>query len=246
MEFYQSISSYYDTIFPLNSAQIEFIRKSVASSDQSLRLLDAGCATGSLAIELAQHGDEVWAFDFDEEMILLAKQKKKQSGLSNFPVITQLDMRRMGKHYLPHHFDAVFCFGNTLVHLLNDADILSFLRGAFNILRNEGKLLIQILNYDFILSENIKRLPLIDNNFIRFDRNYSYPFESGLIDFNTRLTIKQSGAQIENTVPLNPLRKNHLEQLLSDVGFGNISFYGGFDAGALQPTSLPLIAVAGK
>ncbi len=60
-EFYSSISKYYAEIFPFQMVQLQFV-KSRAGEPAGKQLLDIGCATGELAIQLAKNG--AWFSDF--------------------------------------------------------------------------------------------------------------------------------------------------------------------------------------
>ena len=55
------------------------------------------------------------------------------------------------------------CFGNTLVHLQSIELMGKMLKGVFAVLKPGGHFLLQILNYDFILDEQVSELPLIDS-----------------------------------------------------------------------------------
>lgn len=244
MEFYESISNSYDFIFPPNPAQVNFILKYSENKTTDIKVLDVGCATGSLALALAEKNISVSAFDYDLEMVRIARAKKQNQGLNEFPIFEQLDMKEIDRHYQVKSFSHVACFGNTLVHLQSEADVYTFLKAAHTILRENGKIMIQILNYDYILSEKIQSLPLIDNEHIRFERNYEFPVNPKLINFKTILTEKTTEKTVSNTVQLNPLRKNDLEKLLQRAGFRNFKFFGSFKAEELQYNSIPLIVVA--
>jgi hypothetical protein len=45
-------------------------------------------------------------------------------------------------------------------------------------------------------------------------------------------------------VPLYPLRKGEVEDLLSEAGFSQLRIYGDFRRGPLMPESLPLVVEA--
>lgn len=79
MDFYQSISKYYQYIFPLNKVQIDFILSAKEDTKQ-LRILDIGCAIGDLSMDLANHFNEVVGIDLDEGMIdkAIEKARRKQ------------------------------------------------------------------------------------------------------------------------------------------------------------------------
>jgi len=236
-QFYTSIAPHYQHIFPFNPAQIEFLRYVLPYN--GARVLDVGCATGELAFALTHFGFPTWAFDFDEQMVQIAQKTKSEEAM--FPVFEQLDMRQIGERFPEAYFDTIICFGNTLVHLLGDDDIRKFIQSAFKVLSPEGKLTIQILNYQHILENQIKSLPLIDNEHIRFERNYEFGGETGLIDFNTKLTVKSTGQEIINSTKLYAIRQNKLQELLEEAGFSSIEFFGSFNCEPLTASSLPLV-----
>ena len=236
-QFYTSIAPHYQYIFPFNQSQIEFLRHVLPYN--GARVLDVGCATGDLAFALTHFGFPTWAFDFDPQMIQIAQKTKQEDSM--FPVFEQLDMRQIDKRFPESYFDTVICFGNTLVHLLTYEDIRKFIQAAFNVLSPEGKLTIQILNYQHIIENQIKSLPLIDNEHIRFERNYEFGDESGLIDFNTTLTVKSTGQEIKNSTKLYAIRQNKLQEILEEAGFSAIEFFGSFNREPLTENSLPLI-----
>lgn len=240
--FYTSISKYYQHIFPFNPAQINFLRQVLPYN--GAKVLDVGCAIGELSFALSTFGFPIWAFDFDAEMIEIAQNAKQEDTM--FPVFEQLDMRLIGEHYPESFFNTVICFGNTLVHLLNNDDINNFIQGTYKRLAPEGKLTIQILNYQYIIDNQIKSLPLIDNEHISFDRNYTFNESSDLIDFNTRLTVKSTGQEITNSVKLYAIKQNKLQELLEEAGFRSFEYFGSFNAEILTKTSLPLIVTCQK
>jgi len=240
--FYASIAKYYQHIFPFNPVQIEFLRHVLPYN--GARVLDVGCATGDLSFALTHFGFPTWAFDIDPQMIAIAQNSRQEESM--FPVFGQLDMRLIDQRYPESYFDTVICFGNTLVHLLNDEDIIQFINAAHRVLAPEGKLTIQILNYQCILDNQIESLPLIDNEHVHFERNYKFSTGSELIDFNTKLTIKETGQVIENSVKLYPIRKTALQKILEETGFSSFEFYGSFNREALKDTSLPLLLICRK
>ncbi|HCY43357.1 MAG TPA: hypothetical protein DHV48_18810 [Prolixibacteraceae bacterium] len=240
--FYTSIAKYYQHIFPANPEQVNFL--STVLPYNGAKVLDVGCAIGDLSFALSRFGFPIWAFDFDAEMIQIAQNAKSEETM--FPVFEMLDMRLIGDHYPEAFFDTAICFGNTLVHLLNDDDILKFIQAAYKVLSPEGKLTIQIMNYQYIIDNQIKSLPLIDNEHIVFERKYEYENDSDLIDFNTKLTIKSTGQEIANSVKLYAIRQNKLQELLKKAGFGSFEFYGNFKSEPLTNNSLPLILTCQK
>lgn len=240
--FYTSIAKYYHDIFSANPEQVRFLSNVLPYN--GAKVLDVGCAIGDLSFALTRFGFPIWAFDFDAEMIDIARNAKQEDTL--FPVFEQLDMRLLDQHYPETFFNTVICFGNTLVHLLTDEDILIFFKAVHKVLSLEGKLTIQILNYQHIIDDRITSLPQIDNKQIRFEREYLIEEGNDLIHFNTKLTIKSTGQVIANSVKLYAIRQNKLQELLEQAGFGAFEFHGSFKAEPLTNNSLPLILTCQK
>ena len=240
MSFYQEISKYYKHIFPYNPKQKEFIINKSNKSSQSV--LEVGCGLGDLIFELENNFNLVSGFDLDSEMVKHALNRKK---VNNSKVqINELNMLDISKQFSNNSFDTIFSFGNTIVHLNKD-DINSFLKSSYSVLKNNGKLLIQIINYDRIIDQNIDFLPTIDNKYINFKRTYK--LKNNSIQFKTKLTTKGNDKIFSNEISLYPIRQTDILNLLKQNNFKNIKCYGGFDQSTFKiDKSIPLIISADK
>lgn len=240
-EFYSSISNYYSEIFPYKPAQLEFVQNQVGQL-KGAKILDIGCATGELSSRLAEQGAEVTGIDLNPDLITQAKNSKKHSGL-----LFQIgDMLKLTDDFPPNSFDAVLCFGNTLVHLLSAENILKMAQGVYQILKPEGKFLLQILNYDYILDKQVTKLPLIETENIRFVRNYNFEESSPVITFQTELVLKKENRSVKNETPLLALRHEKLKRLLGQAGFKNTDFFASFKKESFGGEHLPLVVYAEK
>jgi 2-polyprenyl-3-methyl-5-hydroxy-6-metoxy-1,4-benzoquinol methylase len=243
MDFYESISKYYHQIFPLNKTQIDFIGKSHHQAAKQLSILDIGCAIGDLSLKLAESYQKVIGIDLDKGMIDRAITKGKSSENLDFQLQNMLELDTA---FGSNSFDIIACFGNTLVHLNSDEEVLHFFKNAKAVLKKDGKLLFQIINYDRIIDQKIDHLPTIENEDIKFERNYKYHSSLGKVDFETILTIKDSGKKISNCIDLLAVRKSTIESLLKSAGFTNILFFGNFNRETFTENSVPLIVEAGN
>jgi ubiquinone/menaquinone biosynthesis C-methylase UbiE len=237
MSFYESISDHYRKIFPLNREQLRFVISKFPGARQ-LTLLDIGCGTGDLSLELSKHFYRVVGIDLDETM--LEQALKESEGKENIRFYN-VDMLELRQKFGLLAFDTLLCFGNTLAHLQSMEEIASFLKQCSEVIRKGGKLLIQLINYDRILDLNITSLPTLETDEIRFIRNYHYRKDPHLIEFETILTVKSTNQIMQNSIQLLPIRKSELESLLLKTGFGNIHYYGNFKGESLGAESIPLV-----
>ncbi len=224
MSFYEQIAPYYHHIFKINVNQVNFIKSKIPESDSSI--LDIGCGIGTLSFELTQYYKNLLGIDMDAEMIRAASIKK---GTNTEAIqFLQLSMLKLDASIDINSVDGIVCFGNTLVHLNSLDEIADFLQQSKTALKPNKKLLVQIVNYDKILTKDIKQLPLLENDEIVFERNYYYRKLENKIDFNTRLKVKSTQQIIENSIELLPLLKKEIALLLNEAGFNNCNFYGNF------------------
>ncbi len=241
MAFYSSISIAYDQLFPLNPAQAEFVDSCFANSVAGKKIVDAGCGIGSLAILLARRSANVYGFDSDSNMIDIAKEKQPQALNLKFNVGDLVD-ELSGLERNRYH--GVLCFGNTLVHLATIDRIEQFVKQSSRLLKRDGKLLIQIVNYDRVLKKKVDSLPTINTDNYEFIRKYNHRSD-GLIDFETVLSAKFTCEQTVNSVLLLPLRREELEDALTPY-FTKVNFYGDFKKSPLSEDSFHIVVEASK
>jgi glycine/sarcosine N-methyltransferase len=248
--FYRDLSHYYDSLFPLNQATVEFIRSYITVPASII--LDIGCATGQLAISLAElplsQGTigTVFALDPDEKMVTLLKEKNLQKQLDSKLTVLMGGMSDLESLFKPATFHLIYCLGNTLVHLTSLAEIQHLFQAVFSRLKNGGLFIFQIVNYTRILSQNIMELPVIDKPAVTFTRQYRYHKTNHLIQFFTRLTLKETGHVLENETSLYPLEYHQVAPIIDHTHFETIACLGSFNREPWNASSPALILVLKK
>ena len=239
--FYSSIAEYYSEIFPLNQAQTGFIERELGNPEGKA-ILDVGCATGELAVQLGRLGARVTAIDLNKSLLAKAKADNPHENV----FYQWANMLHIARLFGRAKFDSVICFGNTLVHLMNPMQMRDFFSGVLTVLKPGGIFCLQVLNYDYIFRDKPTTLPLIETDNIRFDRSYIYEEGTREILFNTRLTVKNTGEVIENQTELLGIGSNDLTLLMDVAGLKEIKLYGGFNSSPFGGDHLPLVVSCRK
>jgi glycine/sarcosine N-methyltransferase len=239
MDFYSSISAYYDRIFPVDPQALDFLGSGL---EPGSRVLDIACGTGGHSIGLAELGHRVTGIDLDGAMIRLARDKA--GDLAAPPDFRIMDMLTVADALEPG-FDRIFCVGNSLVHLETDKKIARLLAGCFSLLRPQGCLIVQIINYDRILSQGLTTLPTLHDEAaaLEFNRSYELDRTGRQLIFRTELEVgrEEERRVIRNQIPLRIVTRKQLQRLVRTAGFRGLEWFGGFDRRTLGPDSLPLI-----
>lgn len=252
-EFYTSISKYYSEIFPYQSVQLQFVKNRVGELKEK-EILDIGCATGELAFQLAMEGAKVTGIDLNEDLLgqafgcsgLRSADMPIRGSESASPRFQVGNMLELEKDFKQAQFDVVLCFGNTLVHLQTVELIQQMLNGVFTVLKPGGHFLLQILNYDYIISEQISELPLIETQKIRFIRKYKFEENNPLIRFQTELFLKNENKTITNETLLFALKSAELKELLQTAGFSDMELFSNFKTEPFGGKHLPLVVSCKK
>lgn len=238
MNFYSMLSAYYDELFTLKPATVEFVRsKSVGRK----ALLDVGCGTGLLSHALASEFDSVEGVDLDGEMV--RRSLSKSSCNEMFRALNMMDLRST---FTPGYFDIITCLGNTIAHLSSNVDVTSVLHSFYELLADGGVAVIQIVNFDRVIKHGAVGLPFLETPDVEFLRNYIYDGDAKVVEFSSSIRNKENGEQFDNSVELLPLLKSELETLLFEAGFKSVEIYGDYQCGDWSDETGPTIAVAYK
>lgn len=211
--FYTRFADVYDLIFPLTHHKKHVLNEFVYDKET---LLDIGSATGMMSQYIASLNKQVTAIDIDARMVFLAQQKGVNA------LVT--DMAQLNG--MSETFDGILCLGNTLVHLSNLEEINQFFEDCYNRLNPNGQLLIQIINYHKVLTQEITQLPTITSPLknVVLERHY---FKNDRFHFNTTLRINKQSYY--SSVELTPLTPQQLREIAMNHHFEIVNEYGGYD-----------------
>ena len=117
----------------LHAIVVDALRRHTAG--QEADILDAGCGTGGLMLSLRAHGySRVSGFDLSEDALRICRER----GLS----AVQENLVNIARRYPPQSFDAVV--SNDALYFLEDDERFEFIRGARQVLRPGGLLILNV------------------------------------------------------------------------------------------------------
>lgn len=238
-EFYDRLARVFDVMTDWETRlahEMPFIR-TILEEHRARSVLDAACGTGWHAITLVQEGYVAAGCDASPVMIERARANAVQTGtLVNFQVADFANL-----NLFQEKFDALLCLGNSLPHLLSQADLVEALRHMLAQLNPGGVLILHNLNYDL----RCKKMPRffaasgnVDTLVWRF-ADYGPEF----ITFHTALFERSMAegtqAKVSWSVKVNstlqrPLLQRDLDEALILAGFGAIEHFGRLDGSAFD------------
>lgn len=206
--------------------------------------IDAGAGTGFHSLLLSQLGVRVTAVDISRKMLAALRQNAERMGLS---VKTVESPFQDLPDRIPEKVDALFCLGNSLPHLLDEAGLGSSLKAFYTLLRPGGWIFLHLLNYEKILSLHERVLNVKEDGDSIFVRFYDYG-ESALRFNILTLTRHASGwdSALEG-VNLHAWTSEEIADGLVNAGFTKPRLFGGISMEPFLPqTSKDLVLTAMK
>ena len=199
-----------------SAREAEFVTQ-ICGLAPGARLLDAGCGAGRHAMEFARRGYKTTGVDLSEEMLELARERAAGAAAANF---VQADLRTLN---LAREFDAAVLLDSTL-GLHEDGETVELLRRLSSSLVPGGRLVLEVLNRDFVLGEMPARKWLETKKAVILDDVSFHPETS-------RLRVKRSVAPhgdkaVEFTYSLRLYALHELRVLLSLAGFEVVEVAG--------------------
>jgi len=223
-----SNKDFYDTFAEDYSKMISFDnaiekRKSLLNNIVQPKIkiaADLGCGTGIDSAALAQLGLAVTGFDSSGEMIKQAKANAEKISL-------KIDFENCGISKIPaafnQKFELVSSLGNTFANIERDS-FRSSIKKCYDLLKEQGSLFIQVLNYKMILKEKKRIVNITESEehfFIRF-----YDFIKDEIKFNI-LKFSKAEPKENNliTTAVHPYTSKDFNNSLLEVGFESVKIY---------------------
>lgn len=195
--------------------EIPFILKEIKNIKNPI-ILDSALGSGATSIGLKKWGvKNLISNEVDSYYIPITKCETKKNNVNLN--ITSYDWRELDKK-VTDRFDVVLCLGNSITYLFKKKDQIKTLTNFRNILKNNGKLIIDERNYPTILSGKYKH-----------SMKYVYCGEKVTAEpifANNRMVVMEYTYKNKKAhLVLYPFKKGELLSLLKDIGFKKIKIY---------------------
>jgi len=233
-DFYDALAPMFDVMTDWEArlaAEGPFLQ-SVLAEAGAKQVLDAACGSGGHALWLARQGYFVAGADVSPVMIALAQQKAAAAGLNVPFAVSDLANLQPANLEPSTAYDAVLCLGNSLPHLLTQAELVAALREMAGVLRPGGVLVLQNLNYDLRWQKQprwfMAQGGVLDGQEVLVWRFADYDLPAGRIAFHIALFRKDApNWKVEvHTTPQRPLFQADLVAALAEAGYVDVRAYG--------------------
>jgi SAM-dependent methyltransferase len=247
---------FYDLAVPNWPGEIDFYRAmAVDAKAQSGQILEIGCGTGRVALQLAQSGVDILGMDLSPAMLAVARQKSP--GIPNISWV-EGDMQAFDFGKL---FDLIIVPGHSFQFMLTVADQVSCLDCIRRHLAPGGKLVIHLCHNDLswlgdLIGNQGSKFELVGEyhpdstgEIVRKWTAWSYAPKTQTASAVTAWEILgEDGAVIERKEAakkhLHCVFRFEMEHLLARTGFVVEACYGDFFRQEFEDTSSDMIWVA--
>jgi hypothetical protein len=145
----------------------------------------------------------------------------------------------------------VGCVGNSLTHELEDQGVASALENLYNVLNDEGVVIVQIRNIPKLVKDKTRIFPVHHHKESTGDLKlffYVLDFFPNKVTFNVVSYVENDGLPKfdVNSVDYNSLSENKLVSLMAKAGFRNLRTYGSFEFTPFEEQKSADIIIVGK
>jgi SAM-dependent methyltransferase len=243
---YDKIAHYYDLTHADLTEDVDYILKLVGetatsvSSVQAVSILELGCGSGRLLLPLARTGHRVTGIDNSKVMLVRAQERlaREPETVQGHVTLLEADMTQFKTE--SDRFDWAILPYNTFMHLTPNQMSMTLKKIAES-LRENGRLLIDLINPTTIANTPDDRLLTLENTFTDPENGHIVMVQSSShLDEASQLlhitwlydATPPAGGPIHRTIAqadYHYLYPHQLELLLQEAGLHLLAITGGYD-----------------
>jgi len=222
------------------------------ADDQGDPILELGCGTGRVLLNLARRGHALTGLDNSPDMLARLRAKLAAASGQHLAAAPQIVQASFDDFELPQRFRLALMPFNTFMHLLTTEAQLAFLARVRRHLAADGVLALDLPNPGEAYADPAQGLTL-ERSFMDGERTVQQ-FSSISVDHAAQLShitwlydsVSPEGGLQRSIVPLT-LRITHpaeMSLLLSRGGFSAVHFYGDYDRSPFADGSPRMLVLA--
>lgn len=242
---FEDYAALYDVIHESKNSgeDVEFYVEEVKKVDG--KVLEIGCGTGRIYLEMLEQGVDAYGIDISEEMLERLREKAEERNLE--PKVFEADMQDFD---LDEKFSLVMIPYRSFHHNLTVDDQLATLETIYGHLEEGGKLILNFYCPDFdFISENYGKelssdveghpeLELVEYNEIVDPVDMIIEFEKKVLE-DGEVKWSSTGKSKMTT-------KTEFELLLRNSSFSDWKVYGGFELDELENSKQEMVWIVEK
>lgn len=247
MDVYDRMADLYDFIYS-GDFDIEFYKEEADKITGPV--LEIGCGTGRVMLELMKKGVDVEGLDISKEMLRILKNKAKMMGFS--PKLYQADMRDFS---LKKKYSMIIVPYRSFLHLQTDEDRLGALKKMHKHLRKGGKIMLHLYYPSDEETGYAQDFRLIDcDNFSiagkKFHTFWYMKYSRLTRKAEYIIELHEGNKKVrEFKMSIHFISYDNMKKLLRRAGFKRINAYADFTGNMVTPNAergKEVIWVAGK
>lgn len=207
-----------DNLDEITASEAEFIRKSLKLKKGS-RILDLACGFGRHSLRLAQDGYELVGLDLSMPLLQKALAEAQRRSL-NVKFIHG-DMRELSFSTI---FDGVFIWDTSLGYF-DDRTNLRVLQGIHRSLKNGGRLLIDVINRDYVVQQTPTRLWWEGKGCIFLEES-EFDYQTSTLHAKRSFIYEDGTRPLEQNSFIRLYNAHELRQMLHVAGFKVLEISG--------------------
>ncbi|HAH97239.1 MAG TPA: hypothetical protein DHD79_04415 [Firmicutes bacterium] len=230
--FYGAMSELYDTTITETDDIPFYLSLARQHCGTGGRILDIGCGTGRILLQLLRNGYQADGLDISAQMLSLTKAKLQAANLET--ALYQGDMRTLDSLGLTVKYHLVIIPYASMIYMLEDSDRLAVFRGVYNLLEHGG-----ILAFDFDAGQNeigISKpwisLQAIDKDqgrsILRIAQMHGISPNLRCIAQITWLNTENQGKIVVSCEEESSISAPHMQELLAQAGFSVTKMAGDY------------------
>ena len=243
MEFFGDdyLGAYHETISAENALiEADFVQQ-VLQLPVGSEVLDLCCGHGRHSVLLAKAGLNMTGLDLSEQYL-------EQAALNAMSVGIELELVHSDMREIPFNsrFDAVINLFTSFGYLSSDNEDVNVLKQVSKALKPEGRFLIDLINRDWVASNNLEEESKTAPNGTVYQEHRKLDLVNGRIQNSFTVTTPDGEIYTSNGLTIRLYTLGELTTMLADVGLATERVYGGYGAQPYNNEARRMIVLAVK